>query len=166
LRGEGRLVIYSLLAVPEHSRIVNHFREKYPFVEVSLTRPGASERITARVMTESARRTAFGRRDRYQPAQYDGAHPRSLIMNYESPERARRDPAFKDRNGFWTAFYVNPEVTAYNTRLIASTAAPKAYGDLLEPRWNGQLAFRANRHRVVRDPAAPCWSGSQNTDSR
>jgi iron(III) transport system substrate-binding protein len=32
-------------------------------------------------------------------------------------------------------------VAAYNTRLIASTAAPKAYGDLLEPRWNGQLAF-------------------------
>ena len=52
-RKEGRLVIYSLLAVPDHSRIVNHFREKYPFVEVSLTRPGASERITARVLTEA-----------------------------------------------------------------------------------------------------------------
>ena len=50
-RKEGRLVIYSLLAVPDHSRIVNHFREKYPFIDVSLTRPGASERITARVMT-------------------------------------------------------------------------------------------------------------------
>ena len=32
-------------------------------------------------------------------------------------------------------------MTAYNTRLIASTAAPRAYGDLLEPRWSGQLAF-------------------------
>ena len=43
-RKEGRLVIYSFLAVPDHSRIVNHFRERYPFIEVSLTRPGASER--------------------------------------------------------------------------------------------------------------------------
>jgi iron(III) transport system substrate-binding protein len=138
---EGRLVIYSLLAVPDHSRIVNHFREKYPFVEVSLTRPGASERITARVMTEARAGRPLVDVIGISRLNMTALIQRSLIMNYESPERARFDPAFKDRNGFWTAFYVNPEVTAYNTRLIASTAAPKAYGDLLEPRWSGQLAF-------------------------
>jgi len=69
-RREGRLTIYSLLAVPDHSRIVSRFREKYPFIEVSLTRPGASERITARVLTEArARRPAAdGRALRSAPA--------------------------------------------------------------------------------------------------
>jgi len=138
---EGRLVIYSLLAVPDHSRIVNHFREKYPFVEVSLTRPGASERITARVLTETRAGRPLVDVIGISRLHMTALIQRSLIMNYESPERARFDPAFKDRSGFWTAFYVNPEVTAYNTRLIASAAAPKAYDDLLEPRWNGQLAF-------------------------
>jgi len=52
-RKEGSLMIYSLLAVPDHSRIVNRFKEKYPFIEVSLIRPGASERITTRVVTEA-----------------------------------------------------------------------------------------------------------------
>jgi len=138
---EGRLVIYSLLAVPDHSRIVNHFREKYPFVEVSLTRPGASERITARVLTETRAGRPLVDVIGISRLHMTALIQRSLIMNYESPERARFDPAFKDRSGFWTAFYVNPEVTAYNTRLIASAAAPKGYDDLLEPRWNGQLAF-------------------------
>ena len=140
-RKEGRLVIYSLLAVPDHSRIVNHFREKYPFVEVSLTRPGASERITARVMTEARAGRPLVDVIGISRLNMMSLIQRNIIMNYESPERARFDPVFKDRNGFWTAFYVNPEVTAYNTRLIASANVPKAYGDLLEPRWNGQLAF-------------------------
>jgi hypothetical protein len=52
-RKERTLMIYSLLAVPDHSRIVNRFKEKYPFIEVSFIRPGASERITTRVVTEA-----------------------------------------------------------------------------------------------------------------
>jgi hypothetical protein len=32
-RKEGKLMIYSLLAVPDHSIIVNRFKEKYPFID-------------------------------------------------------------------------------------------------------------------------------------
>ncbi|TMA64961.1 MAG: extracellular solute-binding protein [Deltaproteobacteria bacterium] len=63
------------------------------------------------------------------------------MMSYESPERLRFDPAFKDRQGYWTAFYVNPEVMAYNTRMVASSAAPKTYQDLLASRWKGSLVL-------------------------
>ena len=42
-RKETSLMIYSLLAVPDHSRIVNRFKEKYPFIEVSLIRPGPAK---------------------------------------------------------------------------------------------------------------------------
>jgi len=140
-RREGRLTVYSLLAAPDHSRIVSRFREKYPFIEVSLSRPGASERITARVLTEARAGRPLVDVIGVSRLNMTSLIQRGLIMNYDSPERARFDPAFKDRNGFWTAFYVNPEVTAHNTKLIASSAAPKAYGDLLAPQWNGQLAF-------------------------
>jgi iron(III) transport system substrate-binding protein len=140
-RKEGQLTSYSLLAVPDHSSIVSRFREKYPFIEVSLTRPGASERITARVLTEARAGRPLVDVIGISRLNMTSLIQRGLIMNYDSPERARFDPAFKDRNGFWTAFYVNPEVTAYNTKMIAPANTPKTYGDLLEPRWNGQLAF-------------------------
>jgi iron(III) transport system substrate-binding protein len=86
-RKEGSLMIYSLLAVPDHSRIVNRFKEKYPFIEVSLIRPGASERITARVMTEA--RAGQHLVDVIGVSRVNMLHliSRGLIMNYDSPER-------------------------------------------------------------------------------
>jgi hypothetical protein len=93
-------VIYSLLAVPDHSRIVNHFREKYRFVEVSLTRPGASERITARVLTEAPAGRPLVDVIGISRLHMTALIQRSLIMNYESPERARFDPAFKTAAAF------------------------------------------------------------------
>ncbi len=140
-RKEGSLAIYSLLAVPDHSRIVNSFREKYPFIGVSLTRPGASERITARVMTEA--RAGRNLVDIVGVSRLNMSYliRHGLMMSYESPERLRFDPAFKDRQGYWTAFYVNPEVMAYNTRMVASSAAPKTYQDLLASRWKGSLVL-------------------------
>jgi iron(III) transport system substrate-binding protein len=138
---EGALTIYSLLAVPDHSRIVNRFREKYPFIDVSLIRPGASERIAARVVTE-----ARGGRHLVDIVGVSRLNmmylvQRGLMLSYEAPERRFFDAAFKDKRGFWTAFYVNPEVLAYNTHLVAPASAPKNYQELLEPRWRGKLVL-------------------------
>jgi iron(III) transport system substrate-binding protein len=123
-RKEGNLMIYSLLAVPDHSRIVNRFKEKYPFIEVSLIRPGASERITARVMTEA--RAGRHLVDVIGVSRLNMFHllQRGLLMNCESPERQQFDAAVKVKKGFWTAFYVNPEVMAYTTRTVPAAAAP------------------------------------------
>jgi hypothetical protein len=110
-RKEASLMIYSLLAVPDHSRIVNRFKEKYPFVEVSLIRPGASERITTRVITEA--RTGQHLVDVIGVSRLNMLYltQRALVMSYDSPERQYFDPRFKDKKGYWTAFYINPEVT-------------------------------------------------------
>jgi iron(III) transport system substrate-binding protein len=140
-RKEGKLMIYSLLAVPDHSIIVNRFREKYPFIDVSLIQPGASERITARVMTEALAGQYLV--DVVGVSRLNMSHliQRGLLMSYDSPERQGFDPAFKDKKGFWTAFYVNPSVMSYNTHLVPPPAAPKSYPDLLDARWKGKLVL-------------------------
>jgi iron(III) transport system substrate-binding protein len=140
-RQEGKLLIYSLLAVPDHSKIVNRFKEKYPFIDVSLIRPGASERITARVITEA--RAGRHLVDVIGVSRLNMFHliQRGLVRSYESPERQNFDVNFQDRQGYWTAFYVNPEVMAYNTHMIPASAAPKNYQDLLESRWKGKLVM-------------------------
>ena len=93
-------MIYSLLAVPDHSRIVNRFKEKYPFIEVSLIRPGASERITTRVITEA--RTGQHLVDVIGVSRLNMLYltQRALVMSYDSPERQYFDPRFKDKKGF------------------------------------------------------------------
>jgi iron(III) transport system substrate-binding protein len=140
-RKERSLMIYSLLAVPDHSRIVNRFKEKYPFIEVSLIRPGASERITTRVITEV--RTGQYLVDVIGVSRLNMLYliQRALVMSYDSPERQHFDARFKDKKGYWTAFYVNPEVMSYNTRLVPPATAPKNYQDLLDSRWKGNLVL-------------------------
>jgi iron(III) transport system substrate-binding protein len=140
-RKEGKLMIYSLLAVPDHSQIVDRFKAKYPFIEVSLLRPGASERITARVMTEA--RAGRHLVDVIGVSRLNMFHlsQRGLVMSYASSERKQFDPNFKDNKGHWTAFYVNPEVTSYNTNMVSAGTAPKSYQDLLSPTWKGKLVM-------------------------
>jgi iron(III) transport system substrate-binding protein len=140
-RREGKLMIYSLLAVPDHSIIVNRFKKKYPFIEVSLIRPGASERITARVTTEA--RAGQHLVDVIGVSRLNMSHliQRGLVISYDSPERQQFDPGFKDKKGYWTAFYVNPGVMSYNTHLVPPATAPKNYQDLLDARWKGKLVL-------------------------
>jgi len=140
-RKEGALTIYSLLAVPDHSKIVNRFKEKYPFIDVSLIRPGASERIAARVVTEARAGRHLVDIVGVSRLNMMSLVQRGLMLSYEAPERRYFDAAFKDRRGFWTAFYVNPEVLAYNTEIVARGSAPKNYQELLEPRWRGKLVL-------------------------
>ena len=96
-RKERSLMIYSLLAMPEHTRIVNRFKEKYPFIEVSLIRPGASERITTRVITEA--RTGQHLVDVIGVSRLNMLYliQRAFVMSYDSPERQHFDPALKTR---------------------------------------------------------------------
>jgi ABC-type Fe3+ transport system substrate-binding protein len=137
---EGKLQIYALLAVPEHMQIVQRFKEKYPFIEVSLFR-ATSERLYTRIENEARANGHFVDVIGVSGFQFYQLLKRGLIGKYESPERRYFDPAFKDKNGYWTAYYVNPMVTAYNTSQLSAQEAPKDYGDLIDPKWKGKLVM-------------------------
>jgi ABC-type Fe3+ transport system substrate-binding protein len=137
---EGKLQIYALLAVPEHMQIVQRFKQKYPFIEVSLFR-ATSERLYTRIENEARANGHFVDVIGVSGFQFYQLLKRGLIGKYESPERRFFDPAFKDKNGYWTAYYVNPMVTAYNTSQLSAQEAPKDYGDLIDPKWKGKLVM-------------------------
>jgi len=40
-----------------------------------------------------------------------------------------------DKEGYWTAYYVNPYALGYNTRQVKKEEVPKTYEELLEPKW-------------------------------
>ena len=137
---EGKVHIYALLAVPEHMQIIQRFKEKYPFIEPSLYR-ATSERLYTRIETEARANTHVVDVIGVSGFQYYQLLKRGLIGKYESPERKVFDPAFRDKDGLWTAYYVNPMVTAFNTRQLAPQEAPKSYGDMVDPKWKGKLVM-------------------------
>ncbi len=139
---EGKLTIYSVLAVPDHMQIIEAFKQKYPFIEVSLWRPsGAGEGVATRMLTEAAAGTHLADIIGLDQALMSYLIKRGLMMRYESPERESFDPTFKDKQGYWTAFYLNPKVIPYNTKLVRADEAPKSYADLLDPKWKGKLVM-------------------------
>jgi iron(III) transport system substrate-binding protein len=137
---EGKVQIYALLAVPEHMQVIQRFKEKYPFIEPELYR-ATSERLYTRIENEaranSHRVDVIG----VSGFQYYQLLKRGLIGKYESPERRFFDPAFRDKDGRWTAYYVNPLVSAFNTRQLTANEAPKDYGDLVDPKWKSKLVM-------------------------
>lgn len=139
---EGKLAIYSVLAVPDHTQVIEAFKQKYPFIDVSLWRPsGAGEGVATRVITEAAANTHLVDIIGIDQALMSHLIKRNLMMRYESPERESFEPTFKDKQGHWTAFYLNPKVIPYNTKVVRAEEAPKTYTDLLDPKWKGRLAM-------------------------
>lgn len=137
---EGKLQIYALLVVSEHSQIIDRFKAKYPFIDVALYR-ATSERMYQRLETEARANTHLADVIGISGFQMYQLIKRGIMGKYESPERRFFDPNFKDKEGHWTAYYLNPIVTAYNTRQVTAPESAKDYGDLLDPKWKGKLVM-------------------------
>ena len=60
---------------------------------------------------------------------------------YLSPEQKALPPGSRDPEGYWQGFEVTPLVTAFNTKQVSGGDAPRAYQDLLNPRWKGRISL-------------------------
>jgi iron(III) transport system substrate-binding protein len=79
---------------------------------------------------------------------------KTYFAPYKSKENAAIPADFLDPDNLWTGTNVHILVVAQNTKVIAATDGPKAWGDLLDPKYKGKIAFT--------DPAN---SGSAYTNS-
>jgi ABC-type Fe3+ transport system substrate-binding protein len=70
-----------------------------------------------------------------------------LMMPYKSPHAAAYPEGFKDPNGYWTDFYDNLIVSAYNTTRVKRDEVPKRWEDLLQPRWKKRMVTDRNEDR-------------------
>lgn len=66
---------------------------------------------------------------------------RDVLAKYQSPSAGDIPAAFRDVDGYWTAFSARVRVIAYNTKLVESKEAPMSVLDLADSRWNGQVAI-------------------------
>ena len=63
------------------------------------------------------------------------------FLSYRSPEAGFIAAEFTSPEDMWTAFSVRPLVIMYNTRVVTYRELPDSWNSLLEPRWQGKVAF-------------------------
>jgi iron(III) transport system substrate-binding protein len=137
-RKEGKLVYYTTMTLDQSKITVDRFEKKYPFIKVDLFRTGGGPLLN-KIFTE-ARGGRYdwdlvvGRGEMVLPLM-----ERKLVAAYHSSEAKAIDGQLVDKEGFWTAYYVNSYVLGWNTKLVKREDVPKTYEALLNPKWKGGL---------------------------
>jgi iron(III) transport system substrate-binding protein len=133
---EGQLVYYTTMTLDQSKQTVDRFEKKYPFLKVTLFRTGGGPLLN-KIFTESRGGrhdwdVVVGRGEMVLPL-----IERKLLAVYHSPESKMIDDQLVDKEGYWTAYYVNSYVLGWNTKLVKREDVPRTYDALLNPKWKG-----------------------------
>jgi len=114
---EGQIVYYTTMTLDQSKQTVDRFEKKYPFIKVTLFRTGGGPLLN-KIFTESRGGrhdwdVVVGRGEMALPMMQ-----RKLLASYPSPESKMIDEQLVDKEGFWTAYYVNSYVLGWNTKLV------------------------------------------------
>ena len=139
-RKEGEVTAYGNLDLAATQALLDGFTKKYPFIKANPVRVSGAGIITR---IDSETRAGKSLADVIDSGQLGmlAMIEKKIFARYRSPQREFFRDAFKDKDGYWTAYMTNVMVTAYNTRLVKKEEAPVKIEDLLKPRWKGKLAM-------------------------
>jgi iron(III) transport system substrate-binding protein len=134
---EGAMSYYTTMTLSQSKKVVDAFQKKYPFITPELFRGGGDE-VLNRIQNE-----ARGGLNAWDVVSTRGdsvltLRDAKLITSYRSPESKFISKDMVDDEGYWTAYYVNPYVLGYNTKLVKKDEVPKTYEALLDPKWKGR----------------------------
>ena len=136
-KSEGKMSYYTTMTLSQSKKVVDAFQKKYPFITPELFRGGGDE-VLNRIQNEArgglyAWDVVSTRGDSVLAFEQS-----KLITPYRSPESKFIDKDMVDDDGYWAAYYVNPYVLGYNTKLVKKDEVPKTYEQLLDPKWKGR----------------------------
>ena len=136
-KSEGKMSYYTTMTLSQSKKVVDAFQKKYPFIAPELFRGGGDE-VLNRIQNEArgglyAWDVVSTRGDSVLTFEES-----KLIAPYRSPKSQSIDKEMVEDDGYWTAYYVNPYVLGYNTKLVKKEEAPKTYEELLAPKWKGR----------------------------
>jgi iron(III) transport system substrate-binding protein len=143
---EGKLVFYTSVETEFARVLTTGFEAKYPFIKTDIFR-SSHDKIFSRLNME--RKAGSFAADVLSVGEFETYHmqKRGLLAPYKSPQAALYPEGFKDPDGYWTDFYDNLIVSAYNTTKVKREELPKRYEDLLQPRWRRRMVLDKNEDR-------------------
>jgi ABC-type Fe3+ transport system substrate-binding protein len=140
---EAKVVFYSGMIENQALRpMADAFHKKYPFVTVEYWR-GDSRGLVQKALTERRARRIIG--DILEST--GGAEvliKAGAVQPFATPSTAGFPANYLDPNGMWAASRLDYFGMAYNTRQVSAAEVPKTYDDLLNPKWKGAIAWRAD----------------------
>ena len=150
---EGKVNWYTAMDLTMSEQYARAFEAKFPGIAVKVERSGG-ERIFSRIAQEYAAK--INNVDMVNTT--DSAHPLAWRDNgwlepfLPADVAEQWPPEHRNPDGLWATLRIIFSVIGYNTNLVKPTDAPKAYRDLLDPRWAGKLV-----------KAHPAYSGATLT---
>jgi iron(III) transport system substrate-binding protein len=143
-RKEGGLTWYIAQVDGETAEDMGRaFTEQYPGVKVSVIRTTgqvAYERLMQDIRNDAPQCDVFSTTDiAHMPA----LMKRNALARFVPDNAAALAPAFKGlgEEGFYYPTTSTLMLMIYNTQRVKPEDAPRAWTDLLDPKWKGQLAF-------------------------
>ena len=139
-KAEGEIVLYTAWGLDTVQALQKAFAKKYPFIKVDVLRSG-SERLLNVTIAEHKQKL-------FRADVFSGSHLAMInhtkaghLQKYISAEQRAFPKEYKDPDGYWTAFYMDTRVLAYNTKMAARDELPKSYEELLLPKWKGKMGM-------------------------
>lgn len=138
---EGEIVWYTSMNAVDAEAMLKPFRERYPFVEISILR-ATSDKIRGSIIAEAADGRSLWDLVSFRLFDIGVLSRRGLLAAYRSPETGTGfPPGSFDPEGRWASIFLREYVIGYNTRLVKPAEAPKSWEDLLAPRWSGRIGL-------------------------
>jgi iron(III) transport system substrate-binding protein len=139
---EGAVNVYTSETVEDVGVLGLAFEAKYG-IKLNVWR-GSSEDILQRAVVE-ARGGRFDA-DAFETGAtaMESLHRELLLQRVDLPAAADLATEAIQPHHEWIGTRYNVFVAAYNTQLVAGTALPKGYDDLVDPRWKGKLGIEAD----------------------
>jgi ABC-type Fe3+ transport system substrate-binding protein len=139
-RKEAKVVWYTGLIVNQITRpMAAAFEARFPGITVQYSRASNTE-TTLKLLNEA-------RAHRVQADVFDvtsGIHSlleAHVVAPYQAPSAAHFPAVLKDPEGYWFGTNLYFLTVAYNTNLVKPAEAPRTWDDLLDPKWEGQMAW-------------------------
>ncbi len=137
-KAEGEVTFYSSLQAVQLDPFAKAFNKRFPFLKVNTYRVSGNKQVI-KIQTEfNAGRHAVdvinGSAEQASAIKKVGA-----LEPYRTPQGEFFPASYKDKEGYFTSFYVIPIVLGYNTNLVKRSEVPKNYEDLLDPKWKGKM---------------------------
>jgi iron(III) transport system substrate-binding protein len=139
-KAEGHVTWYTTLVVGQIVRpLVKRFEAKYPGITVDYI-PAPGPETSLRISNEA--RAAQVKGDLVDGGStYPVLAAAGLLQPYVVNSAAHFPAAYRDPNGMWTAYALQPSTPSINTDQVPVAEIPQAFDDLLHPRWQGRMAW-------------------------
>ena len=138
---EGEVMVYHSTQSEDLRPVFEAFTAKYG-VKVREWR-SSSENVVQRVVSE----TRAGKRDvdfiENNSPEMEALAAEHMLLAMDSPAFAAMRPGTLPAHREWATSTMDIFVQAYNTDKVKREELPKAYRDLLDPRWKGRLGIEA-----------------------